>query len=134
MKTHCVLIVDDDEDDYFLTRRMVAKFVGAPIFHVDSGRAAIHYLTGQGPFSDRTRYPYPEVVLLDLKMDDINGHEVLQWVQANLREKTPRIFVLTGSNESCDRQRVHDCGIASGYIVKPLSSEHLRAIFGDPII
>lgn len=133
MKTAGVLIVDDDEDDFFLTRRVLARFVAGPIVHVGSGRDAIHYLNGQAPFSDRIQYPNPDLVLLDLKMDDISGHEVLQWVRAHLPGTAPRIFVLTGSNESRDRQRVHDLGVAAGYIVKPLAPEHLQTLFGTGV-
>lgn len=126
---HGVLIVDDDEDDLFLTQRAVAQFVTEPIVHVDSGRAAIDYLAGAGDFADRARYPKPEVVFLDLKMNDLSGHDVLQWVRQNMGADAPRIFVLTGSNEPRDRQRVQNSGAAVGYIVKPLSPEHVQAIF-----
>ena len=130
MTTTGVLVVDDDEDDFFLTRRVVAKFVAGPILHVESGRAAIDYLSGRGAFSDRLLFPPPEVVLLDLKMDDCNGHEVLDWVHAHPDALFPRIFVLTGSNEPRDRQRVESSGVAAGYIVKPLAAAHVQAIFG----
>jgi CheY-like chemotaxis protein len=131
-QTHGVLIVDDDEDDLFLTQRAVEQFVAASIVHVESGRAAIDYLAGEGEFADRARYPKPEVVFLDLKMNDLSGHDVLQWVREKMGADAPRIFVLTGSNEPRDRQRVKDSGAAAGYIVKPLLPEHVQAIFRPP--
>ena len=128
-----VIVVEDDEDDFFLTQRELRKFVDGTIIHLESGRAAIDYLAGQGPYADRTAFPLPEVMFLDLKMNQMNGIEVLQWVRATLPDRAPKIFVLTGSNEPRDRELVKNSGAASGYIVKPLSPAHLKAIFGDPV-
>lgn len=124
-----VLVVEDDEDDFFLTQRALRKFTAGPIFHVESGRAAIDYLAGNGIYADREKFPLPHVMFLDLKMDQGSGHQVLQWVQTQLASHRPRIYVLTGSNEPRDREFVKTSGAATGYIVKPLSPEHLRPIF-----
>ena len=128
-----VLVVEDDEDDFFLTERTLRRFTRDRILHVESGRAAIDYLAGKGRFADRTLHPLPHLVFLDLKMDQINGHEVLAAVRRNPPDPMPIIFVLTGSNEPKDRELVKSSGVAAGYIVKPLSTEHLTSIFGQPL-
>jgi CheY-like chemotaxis protein len=128
-----VLVVEDDEDDFFLTERSLRRFTKARIFHVESGRAAIEYMMGHGVFVDRELYPPPDIVFLDLKMDQISGHEVLAAVRENPPDPMPRIFVLTGSNEPRDREAVKNSGVASGYVVKPLSAEHLMSIFGPSV-
>jgi CheY-like chemotaxis protein len=126
-----VLVVEDDEDDFFFTQRALRKFTPAPIFRVESGNAAIDYLAGAGSYANREEFPLPNLVFLDLKMDKGSGHDVLAWVQANVpAEKRPRIFVLTGSNEPRDHELVKNSGAAAGYIVKPLTAEHLQQIFG----
>lgn len=129
--TSQVLVVDDDEDDFFFTRRELRKVIAVPILHLESGRAAIDYLAGHGPYADRSVFPFPQVMFLDLKMNQVSGLEVLQWVRANIPPPAPKIFVLTGSNEPRDREIVKHTGVAAGYIVKPLSSAHLKSIFGD---
>ncbi|MEO5958735.1 MAG: response regulator [Opitutaceae bacterium] len=128
-----VLVVEDDEDDFFLTQRVLRKFAAGPIRHVESGRAAIDYLAGTAPYADRELFPLPHVMFLDLKMGQVTGHEVLQWVRTHLGDRAPRIFVLTGSDEPRDRELVRNSGAAAGYIVKPLSAEHLKAIFGEMV-
>ncbi len=128
-----VLVVEDDEDDFFLTERALRRFTRGRILHVESGRAAIDYLAGNGNFADRNVYPLPDIVFLDLKMDQVSGHDVLAAVRVNPPGAMPRIFVLTGSNEPRDREMVKDSGVASGYVVKPLSIEHLTSIFGQPL-
>lgn len=128
-----ILVVEDDEDDFFLTARALRKFTSQPILHVESGRAAIAYLAGTDEYTDRAKFPFPDLVFLDLKMDQGGGHEVLAWIRAHLRERVPRVFVLTGSNEPRDREMVKSSEVAAGYIVKPLTPEHLKTIFEVPV-
>ncbi len=125
-----VLVVEDDEDDFFFTQRVLRKFTAGSIYRVESGRAAIDYLAGRGVFGNRAEFPLPHLVFLDLKMDQVGGLDVLQWVQAHRPESLPRIFVLTGSNEPRDREAVRNSGVSAGYIVKPLLPEHLKDVFG----
>jgi CheY-like chemotaxis protein len=128
-----VLVVEDDEDDFFLTERTLRRFTSGRIIHLESGRAAIDYFAGEGLYNDRTAYPMPEVVFLDLKMDQANGHQVLAALRQNPPDPMPSIYVLTGSNEPKDRELVKSSGMAAGYLVKPLSAEHLTSIFGPPL-
>lgn len=131
--THTVLVVEDDEDDFFLTERALRRYTTGRILHLEGGRAAIEYLAGRGMYSDRQQYPLPAVVFLDLKMDQVSGHDVLAALRVDPPNPLPRIYVLTGSNEPKDREMVKNSGVAAGYIVKPLSAEHLAAIFGPPV-
>jgi CheY-like chemotaxis protein len=79
---YSVLLVDDSDDDRLFMRRVLD---GNPRFvivgEVVDGEEAISYLRGEEHFSDRERYPFPDVVLLDLKMPRVTGHEVLGWLQ-----------------------------------------------------
>jgi CheY-like chemotaxis protein len=124
-----ILVADDDEDDFFFTSRALSKATPAPIIHVESGAAAIDYLAGRGAYADRNTYPFPSMLLLDLKMTDVDGHGVLRWVRDNLPRSSLQIFVLTGSDEIRDRKLVEASGIAAGYFVKPLGPQQVGSIF-----
>jgi CheY-like chemotaxis protein len=62
-----ILYVEDEEDDVFLMRR---AFKDAAIAHrfetVPDGKQAIEYLSGTGAYNDRTKWPLPILILLDL--------------------------------------------------------------------
>jgi CheY-like chemotaxis protein len=128
-----VLVVEDDEDDFFLTERALRRYTRGRIIHLENGRAAIDYLTGRGIYADRQQHPAPAFVFLDLKMDQLGGHDVLAAIRRDPPNPLPQIYVLTGSNEPKDRDMVRNSGIAAGYLVKPLTSEHLTGIFGPPL-
>lgn len=122
-----VLLVEDDEDDLFLTRRTLAKAGISQVFHVGDGRDAISYLSGSGTYADRAQYPFPDCVLLDLKMPDVTGYEVLEWIKTQPALHPLRVFVLTSSVELRDRETVSRLG-AAGYLVKPLSTTHIASM------
>ena len=130
--TATVLIAEDDEDDLFLTKRVLHKAGITHIFHVKDGQEAMDWLSGQGGFADRARHPLPEVLLLDLKMPLFTGHQVLEWIRARPQFSGLKVYVLTSSNEPRDRSRTEAAG-ADGYLVKPLALSHLVPIFSESV-
>jgi CheY-like chemotaxis protein len=123
-----ILLVEDNEDDVFLMKR---AFKGAgilnPIQVVHDGEAVVRYLSGEGEFADRQKFPLPSVVFLDLKLPYLSGLEVLKW-KSEQTDLPPVIFiVVTSSNEPTDLKTAYRLG-ASSYIVKPPTSEQLLEI------
>jgi hypothetical protein len=69
-----VLIVDDDEDDAHLSLHTIKKLF--PRFRalvIHSAEDLFFYLEGNKDFSNRSEYPYPNLVLLALKMAGLDG-------------------------------------------------------------
>ncbi len=87
---------------------------------VRSGAAAIAYLRGAGEYADRDRHPFPDILLLDLKMPGVDGFEVLRQVKSTPELRRLPVIVLTSSNIEGDRATSYDVG-ANSYIVKPVS-------------
>src|SRR5690349_327990 len=82
MKPDLILIAEDDEDHVFLLKRALQKgAVLNPVFVVSDGQEAIEYLKGEGKYADRYEYPLPSLLLLDLKMPQKDGFEVLEWIR-----------------------------------------------------
>jgi CheY-like chemotaxis protein len=120
-----ILLVDDNEDDVFLMQRAIqAAQISNPVHILEDGREAIHYLAGDGKYSNRAEFPLPSIVFLDLKLPFKSGHEVLQWIRSQPQLETLVVVVLTSSNEPGDIKRCYALG-ANSYLVKPPTPEQL---------
>jgi CheY-like chemotaxis protein len=128
--TPTVLVVEDNPTDVMLIRRAFSKAnVGNPLQIIRDGDEAVQYLAGEGVFTDRTAYPLPAVMLLDLKLPRRSGLEVLQWVRGQTALRRLPVVVLTSSNQSQDVNRAYDLG-ANSYLVKPVEFDDLRDMLG----
>ena len=103
-----------------LTRRAF-KLAGLinPLFVVQDGEEAIAYLKGEGKFSNRTEYPLPTLLLLDLKMPRKNGFDVLEWLRTQPSLAALRVVVLTTSDQIHDVNRAYQLG-ANSFLTKPV--------------
>jgi CheY-like chemotaxis protein len=120
-----LLLVEDNQDDAFLMQRALkGAGIQSAAMTAENGREALDYLQGVGKFSDRSAYPMPDVVFLDIKLPCLSGFEVLQWVRSNKEMRSLIVIVLTSSNQPSDIRRAYDLG-ANSYVVKPSSFEQL---------
>jgi CheY-like chemotaxis protein len=113
-----LLVEDNDNDAVFMQRALKNADVLNPLQVVNDGEQAIDYLTGNGKFSDRTEFPLPVLVFLDLKLPAKSGLEVLGALREIPDLKTLVVLVLTTSNEPKDIERALKLG-ANAYLVKP---------------
>src|SRR5687767_747677 len=93
---YSVLLADDSEDDRMLFELAMRKVPGMQLVGtVLDGDQAISYLAGRNEFEDRKKFPFPDLVFLDLKMPRVTGFEVLDWLQN--QEPKPFVAVFSGS-------------------------------------
>ena len=113
------LLVDDSENDLFLTR-VAFKDAGIDdsVQEVHNGEEAIAYLKGDGLYSDRSAFPLPAAMLLDLNMPRKDGFDVLRWVRDQPALKRMPVIVLSASMRSEDVERAFELG-AHSFLVKP---------------
>jgi CheY-like chemotaxis protein len=77
-----ILLVEDEPDQALLVQDALKEDNSIRLLRViQSGEEALAYLSGQGEFADRSIYPFPFLMLLDLKMPGIGGFGVLRWLQ-----------------------------------------------------
>lgn len=123
-----ILLAEDDPNDVLLIQRAFRK---AGLEHslkvVPDGESAIEYLDGRGEYADRSRYPVPFLLLLDLKMPGTNGFEVLRWARSEPEMKRLLIVVLTSSNLQADVDRAYELG-ANSYLVKPVEFDGMVSL------
>ena len=123
-----VLYVEDSENDFALFK-LASQKCGTPfrLQHAGDGEQAISYLNGAGDFADREEYPFPDLVLLDLKMPKLDGFEVLQWIRSNPETMKVPVVVLAGSSFRADIRRALELG-ANSYAAKPGKFEELQVL------
>jgi len=118
-----ILLVDDNRMDVELVLDAFEEGrLENKVSVANDGQQALDYLFGEREYADRLKYPIPNLILLDLKMPGIDGHEVLRRIK---EEKTLRripVIILTSSKEEGDLALSYDCG-ANSYLVKPISFE-----------
>jgi len=120
-----ILLVEDVEDDVFFMRRALRQAnISNPLKVASDGQVAIDYLSGLGKYGDRSQYPMPSLVFLDLKMPHKNGFEVLEWIRQHRELDTLTVIVLTSSSEERDIQQTYRLG-ARSFLIKPPSPEML---------
>ena len=116
-----ILHVEDDTNDVLLLKH-ACEYAGVSlnVQTVDDGDQAVAYLLGTGKFADRKRFPFPSLVLLDLRMPKMTGFELLDWIrgQANFR-KLP-VVVLSCSRRELDIERAYVLG-ANSFLIKPIA-------------
>ena len=114
-----ILLVEDNEDDVFIFSRAIKHAcIPNPIQVVNDGDSAIAYLKGAENFSDRSMFPLPFLILLDLKMPGVGGLDVLKWIREQPHLETVSVIILTSSAEHRDIARAYQLG-ARSYLVKP---------------
>jgi len=119
-----ILLAEDREDDILLIRKAFQKgFIDNPLHVVRDGEEAIHYLSGEGQYSNRAEYPLPDLILLDLKMPKVDGFEVVRWIRRQPGFGSIPVVVLTSSDEIRDVNRAYALG-ANSFLVKPLDFEN----------
>jgi CheY-like chemotaxis protein len=129
-----VLIAEDSEADiFFLLRAFAASGVKNPVHVVRTGAEAMQYLSGEGKYNDREKYPMPNIVLLDLKMPSPDGLEVLRWKQ--YRAELQKILWVALSNFDGIKtiNEAYSAG-ATTFLTKPLDGkdiQHLIEGFND---
>lgn len=116
-----ILLVEDRRMDVELTLDAFREArLGNTVQVAYTGEQALDYLFGRGEYVDRSSYPLPDLILLDLKLPGIGGQEVLRLVKTTPGLKRIPVVVLTSSREDRDRDQCYDNGVNS-FLVKPIT-------------
>ena len=120
-----ILIVDDSESDAELFRSALEEAqVENPLVHASTYDEAMDYLMGRGKFLDRTSYPMPLLVFLDIHMPGKSGLDVLRWIRTNETTQRLVVIMMSGSAAASDISSAYALG-ANSYLMKPSAREDL---------
>jgi two-component system, response regulator len=115
-----ILLVEDNPHDAELTLRALRQHqLTNQVVWAKNGAEALDLIFGD---SDDPTLPIshsPRLILLDLNMPKIDGHEVLHRLKSDPRTRRIPVVVLTSSQEEADLARAYENG-GNSYIVKPV--------------
>lgn len=118
--TFTILLVEGDPDQAILFSKALEALgrSEALVGVVRDVEEAIAYLSGQGPYQDRGRYPLPRLVLLDPDLPSGSGLEVLRWMRRHPDLRLIPVVVYGASAKASIMNRAYEWG-ANSFILKP---------------
>ena len=118
-----VLLVEDNEDDVFITQKVFKKLEqDVNLHHVPNGKECMAYLRKEGQYQDRRT---PDLILLDLNMPLMDGRQVLAEILDDEDLCQLPVVVLTTSDDRDDLYAMYRLRCSS-YITKPVDYAPFR--------
>lgn len=114
-----VLLIDDNADDALLIRQGVgrSRCKTITLHHVENGEEGLAFLRKEGQHRNA---PTPELILLDINMPKMDGHEFMEELLADPELRILSVIVLTTSSAPNDVEQMMQRRCNS-YVVKPFS-------------
>ena len=119
---HLLLVEDEQADAELFTELLHEISEGILVHHVPNGLVALNFVTLQGEYA---LAPFPHLIVLDLNMPVMSGHEFLKRAKSDDRARAIPVLVLSTSDNPDDIQKSYH-EYASGYVVKPASFSEYR--------
>jgi CheY-like chemotaxis protein len=106
------LVIEDDANDAFLIRRAFTEEHDKDMFvfvcrNTSEARA---YLLGAGMYSDRTKFPFPEAIVSDVRIGEESGVHFLQWLRETEPLQEIPVIMLTGSASQREMETARHLG------------------------
>jgi CheY-like chemotaxis protein len=113
-----ILLVEDYPHDALFVMRTF-RHAGVPnqLQVVESAEAAMQYLSGSGPYADRTRHPLPGILIVDVRLPGLSGLDLLKWLQARPELALMPVVIMAGAEKQDDVRQALQLG-AAAYLIK----------------
>lgn len=123
-----ILIVEDNPGDIMLIKEALEEENGIDVIDVaTNGEQAIKYLSKQGEYADKSK---PDLVILDINLPRVNGHEVLEFIKNNESTKEMPVVMLSSSSSDSDISASYN-NFANCYITKPMGVDNFTEVIQD---
>lgn len=121
-----ILIVDDNPDDAKLAQRAFERLHPQfPANFVGSGRDLVNYLEAMTASSGAAPATVPSVILLDLKMPEMDGFAILEWMAKRPQFAGIPVIILSTFDDLLHVRQAYSLG-ARSYLLKPITGDSLR--------
>jgi CheY-like chemotaxis protein len=123
-----ILVVDDDDADAMMIEEALElSDATVQVSRVGDGREALDYLRRTGGNPDAQR---PDLILLDLNMPRMDGHQALVAIKADDELKSIPVVILTTSGASSDVLSSYQHQ-ANAYVTKPMELAGFETAVGQ---
>lgn len=114
-----ILVIEDSESDQFYNELIITSHNNViKIIKAYDGEEALETIKEQ-------RDNLPDLILLDINMPRMNGHEFLEEYAKTVDQEIPVVVMLTSSEQEADKQRAFEYNCVKDYLLKPISEEKL---------
>jgi CheY-like chemotaxis protein len=115
-----ILVVEDDPAHVEIIRRnFEASRLANRLISVEDGQAALDYLNRKGQYNDETKFPMPNLILLDLRLPKVDGLEVLRIIKLDPAVNKIPVVILTTSAAEADMVKAYEHH-ANSFLIKPV--------------
>jgi CheY-like chemotaxis protein len=126
-----VMLVEDNADHAELVIRTLEDHrIANKILHFTDGQSALDYLLRRGEYATPESSPYPNMILLDLRLPRVDGLEVLQVIKQQEETRGIPVIILTTSEAERDVARAYG-NYVNSYLVKPVGFEEFSKLMND---
>lgn len=116
-----ILSVDDSDSYHFLAEFVIKQLNDKiTVYKAYDGQEALDLLS--------QKVIKPDVILLDINMPGMNGHEFLAAYSQIHDKEIPIVAMLTSSDQIEDKENAAKYSFVKDYLVKPLQAEHLQKL------
>ncbi len=114
-----ILLVEDDLGHARLIEKNLQRAnIANAIMKLDNGQQAVDFLFSEGEYSG-AKPPTPLLVLLDLNLPVLNGHQVLKRMKEDPRTRRIPVIILTTTEDSREVHKCYELG-CNVFITKPV--------------
>ena len=119
-KVPSILLVEDNQDHAELTLKALKNGQGEhTVVWVKDGEEALDYLQRRGRWADETKSPRPGLVLLDVNLPKVGGHEVLRRIKSDAEMRSIPVVMLTTTDRAEEVAASYQAGVNS-FVTKPV--------------
>ena len=121
MESIVILLIEDNEGDILLTREALGYgSIRKEISVVKDGWEAIQFLEKKGAYKNAIM---PDLILLDINLPKLNGHEVLARIKSNPQIQHIPVIMLTTSSAESDILKSYQNHV-NCFITKPIEADN----------
>lgn len=120
-----LLVVDDGEGDAKILKRAFEQNPNPTRLTVlPSGTELLAYLRRQPPYADAASHPWPDMILMDIRMPGMDGFETLKAIRGEPEWRDTPVVVMSTSSGDADVYESYKLGAVS-FIQKPFDYDKL---------